>query len=96
MPLRTNAKPSSMLQREARIVERAAMDRLQVLARDVDDGEVDLGQRDRLDRRMLQELLRRAAVAAADHERALGLRMRDRRDVDEILVIEELVASPTS
>ena len=48
-------------------------------------------QRDRLDRRMLQQLFRGPAVAAADDQRALGLRMRDRRDVDEVLVIEELV-----
>ena len=40
---------------------------------------------------MLEELLRRAAVAAADDERALGARVRERRHVDEILVIEELV-----
>ena len=42
-------------------------------------------------RRMLQQLLRRAAVAAADDQRALRRGMRDRRRVDEVLVIEELV-----
>ena len=33
-----------------------------------------------------------AAVAAADHQRALGIRMRHRRGMHEVLVIEELVA----
>jgi hypothetical protein len=40
---------------------------------------------------VLEELLGRPAVAAADDQRALGLRVRDRREVDEVLVIEELV-----
>ena len=40
---------------------------------------------------MLEELLRRAAVAAADDERALGARVRERRHVDQVLVVEELV-----
>jgi len=63
----------------------------QVLARDVDDGYVDLGERNRRDRRMLQELLRRTAVTTADDQRTLGMRMGERREMDEILVIEELV-----
>ena len=75
----------------ARVVERAAVHALQILARDVDDREVDLAQRHRLDRRVLEQLLRRAAVAAADDQRALGRGMRQRRHVDEVLVIEELV-----
>ena len=40
---------------------------------------------------MLQQLLGRSAVAAADDQRALGPRMRERGQVHEVLVIEELV-----
>ena len=84
-------EPVLDLEREPRIVERAAVHRAEVLARDVDDREVDLDQRHRLHRRVLEQLFGRAAVAAADDQRRLGRRMRDRREVDEILVIEELV-----
>ncbi len=65
---------------------------LQVASRDVDHAAVDLAQRDAADRRMLEELLRRAAVAAADDQCALRRRVRERSHVHEVLVIEELVA----
>ena len=89
---RTKPKPSPITSVEAGIVERAAMHGAKVLARDVDHGSVDLDERHRLDRRMLEQLLGRSAVAAADDQRALGLRMRKRCQMNEVLVIEELVA----
>ena len=41
---------------------------------------------------MLQQLFGRAAVAAADDERGARLRVADGGRVDEVLVVEELVA----
>jgi hypothetical protein len=41
---------------------------------------------------MLQQFLGRASVAATDDQRTLGTGVRERRDVHEVLVIEELVA----
>ena len=67
---RTRSRPRSSASAADRR-ERAAMHLAEVLARDVDDREVDLDQRDRLDRRVLQQLLGRAAVAAADDQRRL-------------------------
>jgi hypothetical protein len=63
---------------------------LQVFARDVDGGQVDFAQRDGLDRRVLQ-FFGGPAVAATDDQRACRLRMRDRRNVDEVFMIEKLV-----
>src|SRR5438046_287421 len=54
------------LEFEPRIVQRSAVDRAEILARDVDDRAIDFDQRDRLDRRMLEEFLGRSAVTAAD------------------------------
>ena len=77
---------------EARIAERALVDRAQPLLRDVDDDRIELRHHDALDARVLEQFLRRAAVAAADHQDRLGIRMRERGRVRHALVIEELVA----
>ena len=64
---------------------------------DLDHDGIELGHVHALDRRVLEQLLGGAAVAAADHESALARRrMRDRRGMDEVLVVEELVALATS
>ena len=76
---------------QAGIVEHAAVDCGEVLARDVDDGGVDLAQRHRLQRRVLEKLLGGAAVAAADDERLPRHRMGERGHVNEVFVAEELV-----
>ena len=79
------------LDRQARVAKRATVNPPEVFARDVDDGEVDLDQRHRLDRRIFEQLFRRAAVASPDDERSLRRRMRDRSGVNEVLVIEKFV-----
>ena len=86
-----NCEAVADAQLESRVVERAAVHALQMLARDVDDRQIDLAKRHRLDRRVLEQLLGRTAVAATDDQRALRRRMRQRGHVDEVLVIEELV-----
>ena len=93
---RTNSKPSPMrsLSRGSSSAPRCTRCRylraMSTTARSISASVTDF------DRRMLEQLLGRAAVAAADDQRALGRGMRQRRHVDEILVIEELVLLATS
>src|SRR5436190_12224908 len=76
---------------DARVVEASPMDVAEMLARDIDDRRIDLRERHRLHRRMLEQLFGTAAVASADDQRASRVRMRQRSHVNEVLVIEELV-----
>ena len=75
-----------------RVVERALVDLAQPVAADVDHHRVQFGHHDALDARVLEDLFRRAAVAAADHQHALRVRMREQRRMRHALVIEELLA----
>ena len=52
---------------------------------------VEFGHHHALDRRVLEQFLARASVAAADDQRRHRSRMRDRRRVRDRLVVEELV-----
>src|SRR5450755_3202206 len=79
------------LYRQPRVRQRSSVNPGKIFSRDVEHGDVDLDQGHRLDRLILEQLFGRPAVAAADNQRGLGSRMGDRRDVDKILVIEELV-----
>ncbi len=91
MEARTKASPSST-RSDSRGSDNAPRWTLgQIFARDVDDSEVDLDQRYRLDRRVLEQFLGRSAVTAADDQGRRRRRVRDRGDVNEILVVVELV-----
>src|SRR6202163_1425995 len=67
------------------------MDLDKIFACNVQHRDIDLDQSHRLYRLVLEQLLGRTAVATADDQRGLRRRMGDRRDVDQILMIEELV-----
>ncbi len=77
---------------EPRIVEDAAVDLGELRPGHLDHVRIELRHVDYLEGAVLEKLLRGSAVAAADHERALRARVRDRRGMDEVLVVEELVA----
>ena len=76
---------------QLRVVEDAVVHRLEVLLGDRDDVGVDLDHGHVVDRRVLERLFRRAAVAAADDQHLLRLRMGGERGVDEVLVVDELL-----
>jgi hypothetical protein len=78
-------------QARARIVVGTVADRGQPLDRGVDDALVQFHLDGRLDG-MLQHLAQDAAVAAPDHEDALGVPVGEQRHVRHHLVIDELVA----
>ena len=77
---------------EPRIVEDAMMHGREPRLGHLDHVRIELRHVDHLEGAMLEELLGGPAVAAADHERALRARVGDRRGMDEVLVVEELVA----
>ena len=79
------------LNRQPGIRQRSTMDLCKVLARNVEHRKIDLDQGYRLYRLILEQLLGRTAVAAANDQRGLGRGMGDRRDVDQVLMIEKLV-----
>ncbi len=62
---------------EPRVVECALVHARKVLAGDVDHGEIDLAELHRPDRRVLEQLLRGAAIASADDQRAFRRGVRD-------------------
>jgi hypothetical protein len=76
---------------QLRVVEHAVVDGLEMLLRHRDHIGVDLDHRQALHRGVLERLLGRAAVAAADDEDLLRRRVRCERRVDEVLVVDELL-----
>ena len=74
------------------VAEHIAVDARKLRLAHRHDVGIELGQVDHFQRRVLQQLFGGAAVAAADHQRAARIRVRDRRGMDQVLVIEELVA----
>lgn len=77
---------------DARVVQRALMDVVEIAARHADDFVVELGDDDPFDACMLEQLARGAAVAAAEHERLFRRRVRERGRMRHALVVDVLVA----
>src|SRR4029450_4514941 len=68
------------------------MNSTEISARYVDHRRIEFSHHDALDARMLEQLFRRTAVAAADDQHGLRSRMREGGGVSHALVIEELIA----
>ena len=78
------------MQRDARVVELAGGEGQQLHA-GLDDELVYIYHVDFFNRLVARKLAHRAAVAAADYEDALDLRVRRHRDVDYHVVVDEFV-----
>src|SRR5690606_23288216 len=74
-----------------RVVEGAIRDLRIVLQREIDDAAVDLAERRLLDGRMLQDLTKHAAVAAANDEHPSRSLEGHQRHVGHHLMVDELV-----